>query len=318
MFVLTSMSTSRADWLIFLGLGLSWGSSYMFIKIAVDDFGTFTLVALRLAIGASFLWTVVRLAGKRLPTSARTYGHLVVIGAVNIAIPFALITWSEQRVDSELAAILTGIAPLVAGVLAPIFIPDEPLRANSVLGLAIGFVGVVVLTGGGGGTPADIAGALALVAAAACYGAGAVYARRNVHGLDPMIPAVFQVTFALAMTGVVAIALERPWEARPDGAGVFSIVWLGLLGTGLAYIAVFRLLKHWGATRTTAVAYVIPVVGIGLGYVFLGEPIDARIVVGTGLIIAGIALVNGRWGRRVLFSRGAAAPAGMPAGTPGQ
>jgi drug/metabolite transporter (DMT)-like permease len=312
------MGTSRADWLIFLALGLSWGSSYMFIKIAVDDFGTFTLVALRLAVGAALLWTVVRVAGKQLPTSVRTYGHLVVIGAVNIAIPFALITWSERSVDSELAAILTGIAPLVAGVLAPIFIPDEPLRANSVLGLAIGFVGVIVLTGGGGGTPTDVAGALALVAAAVCYGAGAVYARRNVHGLDPMIPAVFQVTFALAMTGVIAMGLERPWDARPGMDGVFAIVWLGLLGTGLAYLAVFRLLKHWGATRTTAVAYVIPVVGIVLGAVFLSEPVDAHIVVGTGLVIAGIALVSGRWGRRVLFSRGAAAATGMPAGTPGK
>jgi drug/metabolite transporter (DMT)-like permease len=242
----------------------------------------------------------------------------VVIGAVNIAIPFALITWSERHVDSELAAILTGIAPLVAGVLAPIFIPEEPLRANSVLGLAIGFVGVVVLTGGTGGASTELAGAVALVAAATCYGVGAVYARRNVHGLDPMIPAVFQVTFAFLMTGAAAIALERPWEARPGLAAVFAVVWLGVLGTSLAYLAVFRLLKNWGATRTVAVAYVIPVVGIVLGVLFLSEPLDARIVAGTALIIAGIALVNGRRGRRVLFSRGAVPSARLPAGTPGK
>ena len=187
--------SSRADWLIFVALGFMWGSSYLFIKIAVDDFGTFTLVALRLAIGSALLWTLIRLARQELPRSWRTYGHLLVMAVVNIALPFLLIT------------------------------------------------------------------------------------------------------------GIIALLFEHPWDARPDLAGVGAIVWLGLLGSGAAYLAFFRLLGRWGATRTAAVAYLLPVVGIVLGFLVLHEPIDGRIILGTSLIIGGVALVNSRLGRQVLFAR---------------
>lgn len=297
--------SSRADWLVFLALGLMWGSSYLFIKIAVDDFGTFTLVALRLAIGAALLWTVVRIAGQRLPRKPAVYGHLAVMGVFNIALPFILITWAERNVESSLAAVLTSIVPLFVAVLAPLFIHDEPMRLGGIVGLVVGFVGVVVLTSRGlGGTGYDIVSDLALVGSSLSYAAGAVYTRRNVRGLQPMIPAAFQVSFALIITGAIAVLFEHPWDARPDLAAVGAIVWLGLLGSGLAYLAFFRLLGRWGATRTAAVAYLLPVVGIVLGFLVLGEPIDGRIVLGTLLIIGGVALVNSRFGRHLVFGRG--------------
>ena len=148
-----------------------------------------------------------------------------------------------------------------------------------------------------------MAGELALLGATISYAAGAVYSRRNVRGLPAMIPAVFQVSFAAVITGVVALLFEQPWTATPDAEAIFSILWLGILGSGLAYLFVFRLFAHWGATRTTLVAYVIPVVGIALGYLVLAEPIDARIIIGTALVIAGIGLVNSRFGRRRLYGR---------------
>ena len=301
------MRSTRSDWLVFLVLGLIWGSSYLFIKIAVDDFGTFTLVALRLAIGALLLWTVFRLSGQPLPRQRRVYGHLFVMGLINITIPFVLITWAEQSVESSLAAILTSMVPLFTVVFAPLFIHDEPLRINAVVGLAIGFIGVVVLTSREmAGTGSSLLADLALVAAALSYGAGAVYARRNVRGLAPLVPAVFQVTFAFLVSGTMAVLLEHPWTARPDASAVFSMIWLGLLGSGAAYLAYFRLLSRWGATRTTLVAYVLPVVGIILGLLVLQEPLDGRIMVGTALVIAGIGLVNSHFGRRVVFGRAAA------------
>ncbi len=172
------------------------------------------------------------------------------------------------------------------------------------IGLVVGFIGVVIvvspgLTGGG----SSLSGEIALLGAAFSYGVGAVYSRRNVRGLRPMIPAVFQVTFALLITGTLALLTEAPWTATPDAQAIFSILWLGILGSGLAYLAVFRLFAHWGATRTTLVAYILPVVGIVLGYLVLAEPIDGRLIVGTGLVIAGIGLVNSRFGRRRLFGR---------------
>src|SRR4026207_1813592 len=132
---------TRFEWVIFLALGFMWGSSYLFIKLAVDDFGTFTLVALRLAVGAVLLWAVVGVTRQALPREPRIYGHLFVMGLVNIVIPFALITWAEQSVDSSLAAILTAPVPLFAIVIAPFFLHDEPIRVNGVVGLVVGFIG---------------------------------------------------------------------------------------------------------------------------------------------------------------------------------
>jgi drug/metabolite transporter (DMT)-like permease len=226
------------------------------------------------------------------------------MGAINIAIPFALITWAERSADSSLAAILTSPVPLFAAVLAPFFLPDEPIRLNGLVGLGLGFVGVVILVSPGlSGSGGELTSMLALLAAAAMYACGAIYARRNVRGLHPTVPAVFQVTFACLYTFVLAFVLERPLAVTPDAQAIFSILWLGLLGSGLAYLCFFRLLGPWGATRLTMVAYVIPVIGIALGFVILGETIDSRVVIGTVAILAGIAIVNGRYGRRRLFGR---------------
>jgi drug/metabolite transporter (DMT)-like permease len=157
---------SGLDWPIFLALGVMWGSSYLFIKIAVADFGVFTLVALRLAIGAALLWTVVKLARQPLPRSRRTYGQLTVMAVINVALPFLLITWAERSVESSLAAILSSVVPLFVVVLAPLFIEDEPMRANGVVGLVIGFIGVVVLMGRSlGSVGSDTLSELALLGA---------------------------------------------------------------------------------------------------------------------------------------------------------
>jgi drug/metabolite transporter (DMT)-like permease len=307
------------EWFLFLALAVTWGSSYLFIKIAVPSFGIFSLVASRLIIGAIFLWIVIRLAHQELPRERRIYGHLLVMAVINIVIPFALITWAEQSVQSSVAAILVSAVPLFAIVIAPLVLPDEPIRLNGVVGLLIGFVGVVVLTSRGllsGGGSSDISGEVALLGASLAYAAGAVYSRKNMRGVRPMIPAVFQVTFAAIIATSLAFLTEHPLDLRPAPDALFAIVWLGILGSGLAYLINFRLLAAWGATRTTLVAYLIPVVGIVLGYVVLGETVDGRLLLGTALVVGGVAIVNSRWGRRRLFGRTPAESGASPAPTP--
>jgi drug/metabolite transporter (DMT)-like permease len=300
-----STRATPSDWLIFLALGIAWGSSYLFIKLAVDSFGTFTLITLRLLIGAAFLWSVLRLTHTPVPRDRRMFGHLLIMAVINIVIPFSLITWAEQSVDSALAAIINSTVPLFVLVIAPMFLPEEPIRVNGVIGLAIGFIGVVLIVSPGlVAADGDPAGELALLGSSLSYAVGNVYARLKVRGLAPLIPAVFQVTFALLIVGSLAVVLERPWErVQPDAQAWFSILWLGIFGSGIAYLAYFRLLSRWGATRTSLVAYVLPVIGIVLGFLVLQEPIGLSLIAGTALIIAGVALVNGRWGRRRLFAR---------------
>jgi drug/metabolite transporter (DMT)-like permease len=293
---------TRIEWLLFFALGFMWGSSYLFIKIAVDSFGTFTLIALRLLIGATFLWIAFRLNRTSLPRERRTYGNLLVMAIINITIPFALITWAEQSVESALAAILNSTVPLFVIVIAPLFLPDEPIRINGVVGLAVGFIGVVLLVSPGlVNATGDLAGSIALLGSSLAYALGNVYSRRNVRGLPPLVPAVFQVTFALVIVGTLALVLEQPWTAQPDIGDWFSVIWLGIFGSGLAYMVYFRLLDRWGATRTSLVAYLLPVYGIVLGFLVLQEPVNLTLIAGTALVIAGVALVNGPWGRRRLF-----------------
>ena len=291
----TPQASTRLDWVLFVLLGFFWGSSYLFIKIGVDaGLEPFTLVALRLLIGLALLVVVVAVAREALPRAGRMYGHLAVMGLFSVALPFMLITWAEQSVHSSLAAVLTGAVPLFVIPFASVMLPTERITLNAILGIAIGLVGVAIVVGF---DPASLAGTgllaqVALIAAAASYALGGVYARRNVHGLRPMIPALFQVAFALVLTGVLALILERPWERGIAPEALFAVVWLGLLGSGAAYLVFFRLLRSWGATRTSLVAYLLPIWGLVLGALVLQEPIDLRLLLGTALVIGGIALVN--------------------------
>jgi drug/metabolite transporter (DMT)-like permease len=310
---------SRIDWLIFLALGFLWGSSYLFIKIGVDHgLQPFTLIMFRLAIGFALLATVVAVAREPLPRDPRMYGHLFVMGVVNIAIPFSLITYAEQTVDSSLAAVINGAVPLFVIVVAAIFLKGETITINRVVGLAIGFVGVAILVGFDISDlgSANTLGELALIGSTLSYAGGAVYAKAHIHGLRPMIPAIGQVFFGLVVISVLALVTEHPFAVVPEPEAIFAVVWLGLLGSGLAYLAFFRILGAWGATRTSMVAYLLPEYGIALGAIVLSEPIAASTLLGTILVIAGIALVNSRYGTRPLFARRADAAATAPVAAP--
>ncbi len=292
-------STSRTDWLLFILLGFLWGSSFLFIKIGVEaGLPPFTLVMLRLLIGFGLLAVVVAAAREQLPRDARIYGHLFVMGAINVAVPFTLITWAEMHVDSTLTSVLNAAVPIFVIPIGAIFLRDEPLTVGRVVGVLLGFVGVALLVGFDPAATAgvDLLGALAVIAATISYAAGAVYARRNVRGLRPMIPALFQVGFGLLITSVLAFVLERPFELTLEPEALLAVVWLGLLGSGVAYLVFFGLLGRRGAAGTAVVAYLLPVFGVTLGVLVLHEPLDGRLLAGLGLIVGGIALVNSRIG----------------------
>jgi drug/metabolite transporter (DMT)-like permease len=201
-------------------------------------------------------------------------------------------------------------------VIAAIFLPGEMITVNRLVGLLVGFVGVAILVGldltdlGS----ANAVGELALIGATISYAIGNVYAKRYVHGLRPMVPALMQVFFGLVITATLAFATEHPLDVAWTPESLVSVFWLGLLGSGLAYLAYFRTLQRWGATRTSLVAYLLPIWGIGLGALVLSEPITANMIVGAALIIGGIALVNSRYGTRPLFVRGGNAASGTAAG----
>ena len=301
---------TRSDLLLLGVLGVMWGSSYAFIKLGVRTLPTFTLISGRLFFGFLLLASVVIITKAKLPSKPRTYLHLFVMATINIVIPFTLITTAEQSVQSNIAAIINGSVPLIVIVLAAIVFHDEPITLNRAAGIGIGYVGVIVLVAPGllsGTASSALSGELALIGSTIAYAVGAVYARMKLRGLGlaPVIPAVFQVGFALVMIAILSLVFEHPFAVAWNLDALIAVVWLGLLGSGLAYLVQFRLLTRIGATNASQVAYLLPVVGIVSGALMFGEKVDASVLIGTALILGGVALVNARYGNRRLFGRAA-------------
>lgn len=321
-------TSSPILWLTFFALAFAWGSSYFFIKIGVDSgLAPFTLVAWRLAISIVALGALLVLTGSRLPRDRGVLLSLAVVGVINVAVPFTLITWAEQSIDSALASILQGLTPLFSLILAGLVLHDEPITLNKVGGLVLGFAGAVVILGRhlapaiGADPGAELLGELALVLSCLSYAVSGVFLRRRIgsrrlvddpatgpRAMRPAEIAVPQNVVAFVITASLALLLETGSSAGlvpGTQAGWVSVIWLGLVGSGLAYLLFFRLLNSWGAYRTSLITYVMPVIGILLGVVLLDESIGLQTLVGTAMVIGGVALANAPIGRRRLYGRAA-------------
>ena len=286
---------------VLLGLlALMWGSSYLFIKIGVETLPPLSLVSLRLLVGLAILVVAVVVTRTRLPRDRRTLGHLAVLGAVNIAIPFWLIGWAEQHISSGLAGILQSAAPFFTLVLAASFVHDEHITRGRVAGIAIGFLGILVLSArnlADVGTAAGaqrVLGELAVVLASLAYAAGNTYARRALREARPLVLATGQVGWALAMVVALAFLVDGGITLPSVPEAWFAVGWLGSVGTGFAYVIFFRLLTGWGPTRASLVAYLLLVVAVVLGVAVLGETVDATFLAGAVLIVGGIWVLNRR------------------------
>jgi drug/metabolite transporter (DMT)-like permease len=283
-------------WSAFTLLGLVWGSSFLWIKIALREIGPFTLVAFRLLFGLVGLLAIMRLRRQAFPRDRRTLLAFVFLGIFNTALPFVLISWGETSIDSALASILNGTMPLFTIVIAHFWLHDEKITLTRLGGLIVGFVGVVVLVsrnaGSGGATGNSILGQLAVLAAAASYATAVTFARKHLRGQRPLVQSTMVVLIADALIWLIAPVADRPFHLPALPLTWLALAWLGLLGSCLAYLLYFYLINTWGATRAALVTYVFPVVGVLLGIVFLNEHADWRLVAGSALVVGGIAIVN--------------------------
>jgi drug/metabolite transporter (DMT)-like permease len=290
----------------FVALGTLWGSSFLWIKIGIDELPPATLVAYRMALGAAGMLGFLLAIGERLPGRAAEIGHLAVMGAINAGLPIFLISWGEQFVDSGTAAVLNSLVPIFSLVIAGLLIRDEPVTPLRTLGVALGFAGAFVLASRElalRNEPAALLGALAVVLAALSYAAGASYARYRIRSTHRYVLAGGTLLFAAIYTGLLAVFTDGGFAVPREPDTILAVVWLGILGSFVAYLLYFFLLERVGATVSTMVTYVFPVVGVTLGVVFLGEILDWRLLAGTALVVAGIAVV----GLRAARSRAAGA-----------
>jgi drug/metabolite transporter (DMT)-like permease len=288
------------EWAAFAALGLIWGSSFLWIKIAVVETGALTLVAFRLLFGALGLAAVMLAQRTRLPRDRRTWLAFAFMALVNTALPFVLITWAEQHIDSSLAAILNATVPLFTIVIAHFWLQDEKITAGRLAGLLLGFVGIVVLVSRdlnagvwtGALTGQGLLGQGAMLLAVISYATALTFSRRYLRGQPPVLQAGLVVIIADALIWGVAPVAERPLNLPDTALAWFAIGWLGLLGSCAAYLLFFYLINAWGPTRASLVTYVFPVVGLVLGIIFLREPADWRLLFGSLLIVGGLAVVN--------------------------
>jgi drug/metabolite transporter (DMT)-like permease len=313
MLPMSTRPTTR-DWLLFGLISLFWGSSYLFIKIGVETLSPFTLVAARLFFGALVLGAALVLIRAPLPRERTTYAKLGFMAVFNIVVPFSLITWGEQYIDSSLAAILQATTPLFTIVIASLALAEEAITLNRLIGLIVGFGGVVVLFSHGlsGGRGDSLLGEIALVLSSLSYAIGNVFVRVRMRGFHPTVPAFFQVSIAFVLISILVVLFESPIRLPATPRAWFAVIWLGVFGSSLAYLIYFRLVHVLGPTRLSLITYLMPIVGIVLGLLVLNETIDTRTVLGAAIILAGVGLVNSRRSSRTIFGRSELAPTVEP------
>ncbi len=281
-------------WIIFILLGAIWSASFLWIKIALAEIGPLTLVAYRVGLGLLTGLVVALLLRIPLPRDWKTWRVFAVLGIFNVAIPFFLITWGELTIDSAVASILNATVPLFTIVFAHIFLRDDKMTVPRVVGLLIGFAGVVLLLSQDISAQAhnSVIGQVAVIVASASYAVSYIYARRNTQEIPGEIRGTLPLLSALIIIGALAPVAEAPFEIPQLPLTWIGLLWLGVLGTGLALIMQYYLVHEIGPTRATLVTYLLPLGGVVLGVVFLHEDLTWQLVAGAALIISSIAVVN--------------------------
>ena len=294
------MSTQRTlnDWLLLLALAAMWGSSFMFNRIAVASLPPWTVVAGRIGVAALVLTVILYATGRRLPPPGRGWAPYALIAVIGNAIPFYLITWGQQVVESALAGILMAGMPLATLLLAHFLVAGEHLTRQRAAGFATGFAGIVLLLGpaalaGLGGDAVRIVSQLAVLGGGLCYALQSVLTRLIIKG-DVMVAAAATLIVASFIAVPVALWQDRPWLLTPRTGSLAAVAWLGVMPTALATVLYFQLIRSAGPTFMSLVNYLSPGVAVLLGVTLMGEHPHANAYLGLALILGGIALSQRR------------------------
>ena len=278
-----------------VGLGGVWGTSFLLIKIALEGLPPLGIALGRCIAGAAVLWAYVLLRRRPVPTDPRVWARMAFVGLVANALPFALFSWGELHVTSGVAGVYNATTPLFTLAIAIAFLPAERATAERVAGLLVGFAGIVVVLGPWRGVGENsVLGQLACLAAGASYGVGLVYVRRVISPLrlDVVSQTAVQLTLAILMLGLTAPLVggdvDLTWRVT------LAVLALGAFGTGLALIVYNGLIHDVGPTSTSLVTFVVPPIAVALGAVTLGEPVTWNLFAGAAVVVAGVALAEGR------------------------
>ena len=279
---------TRRSLALLVGLSAIWGSSFLFIKLGVDEVEPSVVALGRVVVGAAILVPIAAARGGLglLRGHVRTVAAL---GLLNNAVPFWLLGFAETRIDSGLAGVIQAAAPIFTVLLAIRLDPSQRVTGTRLAGVGVGFVGVALLVGAQ--TGGQVVGALAVLGAALSYSVSALFAGKRLGSLPPLHVAAGQLACGVLLLAPLGLA-QLPDEAPPAKA-VLAIVALGALGSALAYVLYFALIVRAGASRAILVTYLVPAFALVYGAVFLDEDVTASAIAGLVLILAGTTLATG-------------------------
>ena len=272
-------------------LGALWGGSFLFIRVAVPALGPFLLVELRVGLAATALFLYALVAGS-MPKIRGRWRSFLVLGFLNAAVPFSLISAAEIHLTASLAAILNSTTVMFTAIVAAVWM-DDALTARKVVGIVLGIVGVTVLVGW---DPLPLNGAVLLAVAAMLlaslsYALGATYAKRSFSGIPPLGMAIGQLSGAVVL--LLPMAVVSVPERAPSTVVTFSMLGLAFLSTAVAYLIYFRLIENVGPTSTVTVTLLVPVFGLLFGVLLLEEPFGPGTLAGLGVILTSVVLITG-------------------------
>jgi len=285
---------SVQSWVLLVTLSLIWGTSFMANKIAVAEIPPATVVAGRLAMAALILVAAVPMAGLRMPGRSRLWAWFLAMALVGNTVPFFLITWGQETVDSGLAGILMAVMPLSTMVLAHFLVDGERMTRNRGAGFAVGFIGIIVLMGPGalrqlGGSSGELVRQLAILSGAVCYAVNTIIARRMPE-TDPLLTSAGTLALGTLMILPLSLIMDRPWEIHISAQAALAVGYLGIASTAAAIFIYYRIIADAGATFVSQMNYLIPVVAACVGVAVLGENLGGAAAFALGMILFGIAL----------------------------
>jgi drug/metabolite transporter (DMT)-like permease len=281
-------------WLIFIVLGAIWSSSFMWIKIAVQEISPTMLVAFRATFGLLFGVVVIFVQRAQWPRSIKSWFPLLLLGISNVAIPFFLISWGEKSIDSAVASVLDATVPLFTILIAHYLLHDDKITWPKLVGLLIGFAGVVVLMSKEllHASTNSLLGQAAVILASVFYAVNSVYIRKTTEDIPSIVRSAGPLISASAVMWLATFLFDRPVTMPNLGITWVALLWLGILGSGLAFAMAYYLIHEIGPTRTTMVTYLFPLGGVILGVTFLNEQLTWQLITGAVLIILSLVVAN--------------------------
>ena len=291
------MNTSHAKgWLAdFLILAAIWGSSFLFMRLASAELGALPTAAVRVGIASLFLTPLLLIKGHG-PALRQNWKPIFFVGLLNSGIPFVLYSFAVMHISTGLSSILNATVPLFGALVAWAWLGDKPTVSRSV-GLAIGFGGVVLLASGQASFKPNDSGiapawaVLACLAATTCYALSASFTKKHIPSLPPLVTAT-----GSQLGATLGLALPALWfrpDHLPSATALWSLLMVGVLCTGVAYILYFKLIENAGPARALTVTFLVPVFAIAYGVLLLGESVTAWMVGCGAVILMGTALSSG-------------------------